>query len=158
MIHAVVDQEGRPIRFPVGHGSVTTTKPFAPRRGPRLGAGSGHDPGPARSFGGGAHTLSGSATDAAGNTASASTTFTVVATAPALTTVTEQLVDSSPAYTALKNHGQQTAVDAHVATACRFLGDPKFVDRYQAAMDELAAEGLLTPGQAATLGGLANTI
>jgi uncharacterized protein YjiK len=113
--------------------------------------------GPAWSFGPGAHTLSATATDLAGNTATASTTFAVVATAPTLTALTEQLVEGSAAYRAL-NRGAKAGVDARVTTACKFLSKPILVGRYSAMIQDLASDGYLTSGQAAILSSFANAL
>ena len=78
--------------------------------------------GPAWSFGAGSHTLSASATDAAGNTASASTTFSVVVAPAALSTLTRQFVEGSATYQALRPV-QKLAVDLLVSTATKVLLD-----------------------------------
>ena len=123
--------------------------------------------GSAWSFGAGAHSLSATATDRAGNTGSGSTTFTVVVTPANLSALTRQFVQSSPRYQALRPV-QKAAVDLLVSAASRLLLDigptaspaqkARFVNAYKQAVKALVPPGWLSAGQATTLSALANAI
>jgi hypothetical protein len=115
---------------------------------------------PAYSFGTGAHVLSASADDNAGNTGSGSTTFTVKVTCGSLCTLTRQFVESSPKFAALPPAVQQR-VDLLATSACRHLDHARraltpgekarLIAAYGNLVQALARGGWLTPAQALTL-------
>ena len=119
---------------------------------------------PAWSLGAGLHTLSGTATDKAGNTGTGSTTFTVTVNSADLCTLNTQFVDSSNKYQALLPV-QRLVVNVLVKSACTILTSvgPKllpnqkapFINAYDQAVQALVAPGWLTQTQANTLTGLA---
>jgi hypothetical protein len=119
---------------------------------------------PAWSLGLGAHTLSASATDNAGNTQVASAGFTVTVTSASLCTLTDQFVQGSSRYVQLGALGR-AVVDLLVRGDCALLTQiaPKlapsqkaaFIAAYAQAAQALASSGWLTPAQASVLGGLA---
>jgi hypothetical protein len=119
---------------------------------------------PAWSLGLGAHTLSASATDNAGNTQTASASYTVTVTSASLCTLTDQFVQGSTKYRALGSLAR-LVVDVLVNADCQILTGvgPKlapaqktaFITAYRQAAQTLATQGWLTSAQASTLGTLA---
>src|SRR5262249_35673177 len=108
--------------------------------------------GPTYTFGLGAHTLSASAADNAGNSNSAQTSFTVTVTPLSLCNVTVSMVRGSAKYLALPTKSR-TAVDALSKVACdalakitgKLAGNSKqgFINGYKSAVDALHKAGSL---------------
>jgi hypothetical protein len=120
--------------------------------------------GPAWSFGPGAHTLSASATDQAGNTGTGTTTFTVTVKPADLCTLTKQFVQGSARYQQANALTKLAAV-ALVTAACNVILDfapnakpaakAKLITNYSNAVQAIVKPGWLTAAQATTLTGLA---
>lgn len=123
--------------------------------------------GPAYQFAVGTNTFSASATDVAGNHASASTSFTVRATAGSLCALTSRFVRGSARYQALPA-ARRAAVDRLATALCTTLSSVEpglrpvqraaLVRAFQGGISALAADGWLTPSQAATLRDLATRL
>ena len=120
----------------------------------------------ASSFGLGAHTLSATVTDKAGNTGAGSTSFTVVATPASLCRLTEQLVRGSGKY-GTGGRAQRAVADGLTTIACAALraaakappaAQAPLIGIYKAKVSLLAAGGWLTPGQAAGLRSFADAL
>jgi hypothetical protein len=128
---------------------------------------SGLDAAPAYTLGPGGHTLTGSATDVAGNTGSARTQYTVTVTAASLCALTQHLVQESARYRALPVLARMLA-DLTWQASCRLVRAiaPRLSARqkaiqvaaYKASLVPLTNRGWLTSAQAAALTALAGGI
>ena len=123
--------------------------------------------GPAWSFGAGAHTLSATATDRAGNTGSGSTTFTVAVTAEGLCALTTSFTHESARYQARRER-QRAAVDSVTRAVCATVTaiaprhNPALrrvvIAVFQLHVTHLARGGWISAGHAATLTDLARSL
>ena len=120
--------------------------------------------GPAWSFGAGSHTLTASATDAAGNVGQASAAYTVTVASGDLTKLTTQWVQGSAKYKSSNVIVKLVATVLVAAVSSALLSfNPKAnasakaarVSAYDTAVRALASAGWLTSSQASTLTGLA---
>jgi probable HAF family extracellular repeat protein len=121
---------------------------------------------PAYSLGVGAHTLSATARDRAGNTGGGSTTFTVVVTPSSLCALTLQFVEGSDKYQSLPAAARR-GIEQLASNGCRqldSLSDPKpgkraqILAQYGNVVDALARSGRLSTGQVSILVQLAGAL
>jgi Tol biopolymer transport system component len=115
---------------------------------------------PAYSFSPGVNTLTGSATDNAGNATTGTVTFTVYATPDTLCLLTKQFVESSSKFSRLPP-GLRAGVDHLIGALCDQLAKmsssltgpqkARLAAAYQAGVADLTSAGWLTSSQAAIL-------
>jgi hypothetical protein len=115
----------------------------------------------------GAHTLTATAIDNAGNKGSGYANFTVSVTPASLCALTTQFIDGSASYQRM-SASQKSAVNKLASSACQQLATitagagklekPLLVAIYRAALAVLVPGGWLSPAQATVLSGLAGAL
>jgi hypothetical protein len=157
-----------PVVYPLGsYGILSTVKITCAAVDPLSGIASStcvNTSGVAWTFGAGAHSLSASATDQAGNVGTASTAFTVMVKPTDLSTLTTQFVQGSAKY---KSSGLlvRLVVSLLVNAATNVILDftpsakpatkAKLLTAYSQGLQSLVSGDWLTTSQASTLTGLA---